>query len=187
MKCEYTDDDSFIIKQCHLPDIESCEGNWLSNFTIFGSSHLPENIDKIADENGQQYCCHYNKDGGDIEENKVCNWKNKDIFNDGDFNVDDKGKGSFDNEGTTGFLCKWLGNYENQISDTNIPWKNYTIDVSYNEFRSGLVSLEGLLDPDTNLPWYDTGRQWPKQSECSYGSAMDQMTMTYISFTGYLR
>jgi len=50
-----------------------------------------------------------------------------------------------------------------------------------------LVGLDGLLDPDTHLPWYDSGRQWPKNAKCSYGSAQDQMTMTYISFTGYLR
>ena len=73
-----------------------------------------------------------------------------------------------------------------EAMDAN-KWEDFEIDVTTEQLRSALVSLDGLLDPETNLPWYDTGRQWPKQSTCSYGAAMDQMTMTYISFTGYLR
>jgi hypothetical protein len=41
------------------------------------------------------------------------------------------------------------------------------------------------LDEDYGDLWYDSNNQFT--GECSYGAGMDQMTMTYISFTGYLR
>lgn len=35
--------------------------------------------------------------------------------------------------------------------------------------------------------WYDKNGQWQPGKGCIYGAGMDQMTMTYVSFTGYLR
>ena len=43
-------------------------------------------------------------------------------------------------------------------------------------------------DPDTPfITWYDENNQWLDPDSCNYGSGQDQMTMTYVSFTGYLR
>merc|ERR1719264_1808970 len=37
------------------------------------------------------------------------------------------------------------------------------------------------------ITWYDENNQWLDPDSCNYGSGQDQMTMTYVSFTGYLR
>ena len=44
-------------------------------------------------------------------------------------------------------------------------------------------------DPDNTpyITWYDENNQWLDPDSCNYGSGQDQMTMTYVSFTGYLR
>lgn len=182
LKCEFEGEDAgnFNVTQCFLPKVDQCEGDWMQNFTIFDG--LPREINTIPDINGDQYCC-YNKDvKGNPDPHKICNWNNTQLFAGQDNTYEHS-------VGKTGFLCQYLIDYEEMYPDSrdDYQFKNYSISVTYNQLRSGLKSLDGLLDPETNLPWYDTGRQWPKQSECSYGSAMDQMTMTYISFTGYLR
>ena len=41
--------------------------------------------------------------------------------------------------------------------------------------------------PEPPLTWYDVNGQWLDPDSCNYGSGQDQMTMTYVSFTGYLR
>ena len=150
---------------------------WFTDFKIF--KDLPVNINDINDNSGQQWCCTDYTEGAEILTEKTCNWKNQNIKG----YVDADMQEMYNNNGTTGFLCKWL----QAQTDSDKEWKDFGINITTEELRSGLVSLTGLLDPATQLPWYDTGRQWPKQSTCSYGSAMDQMTMTYISFTGYLR
>ena len=175
LKCKYVNaenpSDNYTIQECFLPEITNCDEAWFEG-NLFSIANIVENIDEIEDENGQKWCCHQNEEGGTLFPNKVCNWKNSDIYTD-----------SYkDSPGKTGFLCKWLDEWEKSGHA-----ENFTVTVSPNELRSGLKSLDGLLDPETSLPWYDTGRQWPKQAECSYGAAMDQMTMTYVSFTGYLR
>ena len=47
------------------------------------------------------------------------------------------------------------------------------------------------LDRDCLVDYFngtaDYYRQWNKGKGCEHGSALDQMTMTYTSFTGYLR
>ena len=91
-----------------------------------------------------------------------------------------------DVKGATGFLCKYAADAVAVYGKTG-NWTDFGIDVTNNQLRSGLRSLDGLQDPETHLPWYDSGVQWPSKGVCSYGSAQDQMTMTYISFTGYLR
>ena len=174
LKCEYVNADSginFEIEECQLPEITKCDTTWFQD-SLFSIAKIPVDIDSRPDATGQTYCCHQNQQGGTLMPSKVCNWNNTDIYAD-----------SYkESHGKTGFLCKWLGEWE----ESNFA-DNFTVTVTDNELRSGLKSLDGLLDPDTSLPWYDTGRQWPKQAECSYGAAMDQMTMTYVSFTGYLR
>ena len=158
------------------------DGKWIENFEIFDG--LPRDIETFRDaKDNKTYCCHHFAHNGTLEPDKVCNWNNKDIF----LGTDNPYYAKSD--GKTGFLCKHLGDYESMYNGTRDEdtFRPFSIDVTYNAFRSGMKGLDGLLDPETKLPWYDTGRQWPKQAECSYGSAIDQMTMTYISFTGYLR
>ncbi len=49
------------------------------------------------------------------------------------------------------------------------------------------VAMRNMLKAQ-NYDWYDSGDQWQNSSaRCVYGSGQDQMTMTYVSFTGYLR
>ena len=180
LQCEYegnSTNGNFNITKCSLPHVTDCdkEGKWIENFAIFDG--LPDKFEEIPDIDGNKYCCHHHTSGGNLDPLKVCNWYNKVLFA-GEHNT------YATSEGQTGFACKHLGDFE-KMGGGDI--KAFSINVTYNELRSELKSLDGLLDPETHLPWYDTGRQWPKQAECSYGSAMDQMTMTYISFTGYLR
>ena len=178
LKCKYVNQNqdssvNYTIEECFLPEITNCDEAWFED-NMFSIAKIVDNIDSIEDETGQKYCCHQYQENGNLLESKVCNWYNRDIYD-----ANDAYSQSF---GKTGFLCKWLGEWEeSDYAD------NFTVTITPNELRSGLKSLDGLLDPDTSLPWYDTGRQWPKQAECSYGAAMDQMTMTYVSFTGYLR
>ena len=186
LKCEYLDETNYMIKSCQLPMIEACDDNWIENWKIF--EHIPKNIDELPDDSDNEQntnCCYGYADPttAEVDKKKVCNWKNSVIYDMGDFAGIESSKGLFNNsEGKTGFKCKWLAE-----AIENGKWNDYEISVTNNQLRSALVGLDGLLDPATNLPWYDSGRQWPKNAKCSYGSAQDQMTMTYISFTGYLR
>ena len=171
------DEEKYQVKSCSLPDIRDCDGNWVEHFKIF--KDLPEfdKLNEIPDATGQKRCCYDgNAAGAEIVEGKTCNWNNKDIT-DGTEHMFGP-----DVEGMTGFLCK----YAADAVDAG-QWKDFEINVTNNQLRSGLRSLDGLQDPATHLPWYDSGVQWPSKGVCSYGSAQDQMTMTYISFTGYLR
>ena len=187
IKCTYKNESDTDIHECFLPKIDDCgkdpldpEHLWFLNFPIFHSSEIQYGIDKFPDINGETYCCHSNAgEGGVIDEGKVCNWWNNET------GINRPGV-----KGQTGFACKWLSEYEKAFLPAergDVTWNEFQINVTFSDLRSGLVAMTGLLDPETNLPWYDTGRQWPKQAECSYGAGMDQMTMTYISFTGYLR
>ena len=178
--------------------IEACDDNWVENWKIF--ENIPENIDELEDDSDNEpktNCCYdYAQDKQtladptNIDEKKVCNWYNMDIFNEGDWTgFNDTTKNLFNVPGKTGFKCKWYKEAKLQLQQSKIEkFQDYEVShITNNQLRSALVGLDGLLDPDTKLPWYDSGRQWPKNAKCSYGSAQDQMTMTYISFTGYLR
>ena len=176
------DEEKYQVKSCSLPDIRDCDGNWIENFMIFEIfKDLPtyKDLMEIPDDDDQTWCCYDTPNAGAaIIKEKTCNWNNEDLpgkkFKDGE---NPKGK--------TGFLCKYLA--DAKAAGKMDDWKYYGINVTNNQLRSGLRSLEGLQDPETHLPWYDSGVQWPSKGVCSYGSAQDQMTMTYISFTGYLR
>jgi hypothetical protein len=96
---------------------------------------------------------------------------------------------------TTGFVFNPQASgvaqdYEFRINGWNPEWGQIPNDTftlpSETNCSDAANSFRDRLKEDPDLYWwYDPLNLWT--GRCSYGSAMDQMTMTYISFTGYLR
>ena len=68
------------------------------------------------------------------------------------------------------YLPFWFPKHT-ECNSTNLDIRNWLKDCSR----------------DNSLTWYDENDQWLSAESCNYGSGQDQMTMTYVSFTGYLR
>ena len=68
------------------------------------------------------------------------------------------------------YLPFWFPKHT-ECNSTNLDIRNWLKDCSRDE----------------SLTWYDKNDQWLSAESCNYGSGQDQMTMTYVSFTGYLR
>ena len=84
------------------------------------------------------------------------------------------------------FKEEWLDNTMNSTyGSLELPeFTNCTEEALH--YRDFLTDIYGKQENKSN--WiYDTNNQWAYGKGCVYGSGQDQMTMTYISFTGYLR
>ena len=72
------------------------------------------------------------------------------------------------------------------LEDLNLSglprWNNCS--MAANNIRTELLTYFTNHSEDGDLDYY---RLWSPKDGCQHGAALDQMTMTYTSFTGYLR
>ena len=159
------------LSKCSLPKEDACDGLWMAQFTIF---HAIGISNETAMEDS---CCGMER----------AEWKGRTCQLNND--ACDRGDASMGQCGQTGFWCGYVEQFMKEIEDPlfeDPTWDTFNISITNSEVRGNLKDNPYLLDNSTNLPWYDSGNQWLKDT-CKYGAAMDQMTMTYVSFTGYMR